>query len=89
MIKAMFVVVALAVAGGAMADTYVQGYTKSNGTYVQPHMRSSPNSIKMDNYSSQGNANPYTGQRGYERNELSPPVYKPYTYTPSTDQDNE
>lgn len=86
--KVIFIV-AMLLASSAMADTYVKGYTKSNGTYVQPHIRSSPNSIKMDNYSSQGNTNPYTGQRGHERNELSPPVYKPYSYTPPADQDNE
>lgn len=27
--------------------------------------RSSPNSTKVDNYSSKGNSNPYTGERGY------------------------
>lgn len=43
---------------------YVRGYTKSNGTYVQPHYRTSPNSTRSDNYSSQGNYNPYSGQVG-------------------------
>jgi len=60
----------------AMADTYVRGYTKSNGTYVQGHYRSSPNSHRYDNYSSQGNSNPYTGKQGHQRNEYSnPPTY--------------
>lgn len=27
----------------AMADVYVRGYTRSDGTYVAPHYRSSPN----------------------------------------------
>lgn len=59
-----------------MADTYVNGYTRSNGTYVAPHMRSEPNSVRYDNYSSQGNTNPYTGSTGYQRNEYStPPAY--------------
>ena len=35
----------------AGADVYVRGYTKSNGTYVAPHRRSNPNSVKWDNYS--------------------------------------
>lgn len=47
------------------AASRVRGYTKSNGTYVQPYYRSSPNSYKFDNYSSRGNYNPYTGKRGY------------------------
>lgn len=53
-----------AVASGAYAQVYVNGYTKSNGTYVAPHMRSSPNSTTADNYSTKGNINPYTGETG-------------------------
>ena len=48
----------------AHADTYVNGYYKSNGTYVQGHYRSSPNSNKKDNYSTYGNTNPYTNKKG-------------------------
>ena len=40
----------------------VRGYTKKNGTTVEPHMRSSPNSNPYDNYSFPGNTNPYTGK---------------------------
>jgi hypothetical protein len=36
------------------AYTYVRGYYKSNGTYVSPHVRSSPNGIRYDNYSYSG-----------------------------------
>ena len=50
-----------------LADTYVRGYYKSNGTYVQPHYRSSPNSATSDNWSTYGNTNPYTGERGNRR----------------------
>lgn len=35
----------------AMASVYVQGYYRSNGTYVQPHIRSNPDGIKSNNYS--------------------------------------
>ena len=45
-------------------DVAVRGYTKDNGTYVQPHYRSSPNEYKNDNWSTSGNTNPYTGQSG-------------------------
>ena len=48
----------------ANADTWVNGYTKSNGTFVQGHYRSSPNNTRYDNWSSQGNVNPYTGTMG-------------------------
>ena len=50
-----------------LADTYVRGYYKSNGTYVQPHYRSSPNSATSDNWSTYGNTNPYTCERGTRR----------------------
>ena len=29
----------------------VSGYTKKNGTYVAPHMRTNPNNFNNDNYS--------------------------------------
>ena len=45
-------------------DVYVRGYFKSDGTYVQPHYRSSPNSTRLDNWSTKGNVNPYTGKLG-------------------------
>ena len=62
----------------AMADNFVQGYMRSDGTYVAPHYRSEQNTYRMDNYSSQGNTNPYSGQRGSQRNELSDtPTYNP------------
>ena len=51
--------------GIAEADVWVNGHYKNNGTYVQPHYRSSPNSITSDNWSTRGNINPYTGQSGY------------------------
>lgn len=50
----------------AFADQSVRGYYRSNGTYVQPHYRSSPNSTRNDNYSTRGNTNPYTSQPGYK-----------------------
>lgn len=31
-------------------DVYVQGYTRKNGTYVAPHIRSAPDSSKANNY---------------------------------------
>jgi hypothetical protein len=48
----------------AFSDTYVRGYTRRDGTYVQPHYRSSPNNSYNDNYSTRPNVNPYTGQTG-------------------------
>jgi hypothetical protein len=48
----------------AAADTYVRGYTRSDGTYVQPHYRSDPDGNRFNNFSTRGNVNPYTGERG-------------------------
>lgn len=58
------IAIAFALFNISIADTYVRGYYKSNGTYVQPHYRSSPNSTKSDNFSTRGNVNPYTGRMG-------------------------
>ena len=54
------------------SDVYVKGYTRSNGTYVQPHYRSSPNSTYSDNFSEYGNINPYTGKEGYKHSLTNP-----------------
>ena len=48
----------------ASAQVHVNGYTRRDGTYVAPHWRSAPDSTPMNNYSTQGNYNPYTGQAG-------------------------
>jgi hypothetical protein len=47
-------------------DETVNGYTRSNGTYVQPYHRTAPDSNPYNNYSTQGNVNPYTGQIGHK-----------------------
>ena len=55
----------VALGGPAMAkDVHVNGHVRSDGTYVQPHVQTAPNSTKMDNYSTKGNVNPYTGKAG-------------------------
>jgi hypothetical protein len=42
----------------------VKGYTKKNGTHVQTHKRTAPNSTAKDNFSTKGSVNPYTGKKG-------------------------
>ena len=56
-------------------STYVSGYTKSNGTNVQGHYRSSQNSTNHDNYSTSGNYNPYTGSAGSRAKDYSTGAY--------------
>jgi hypothetical protein len=42
----------------------VRPYITQQGTVVQPHIQTSPNRTQMDNFSTRGNVNPYTGQPG-------------------------
>ena len=45
--------------------TNVKGYFKpSTGSYVAPYYKTTPNRSKFDNFSTQGNYNPYTGKKG-------------------------
>lgn len=55
----------VALAPAASADsTYVRGHLRNDGTYVQPHYRTTPDSSRLNNWSTQGNYNPYTGRAG-------------------------
>lgn len=60
----LLAIIAFATATTVFGQTYVNGYFRSNGTYVQPHYRSSANSTNLDNWSTKGNINPYTGSVG-------------------------
>lgn len=42
----------------------VQPYVNSHGTYVGGSRATNPNSTQMDNYTTRGNVNPYTGAVG-------------------------
>lgn len=47
----MLLAVLLALPVSAFArDVHVRGYTRKDGTYVRPHIRSSPDSSKWNNY---------------------------------------
>ncbi len=45
-------------------DTYVKGYVRKDGKYVEPHFRSESDGKFENNYSTKGNTNPYTGKKG-------------------------
>jgi len=75
----IFGVTVISLAPGAVrtasAQEYVHGYYRSNGTYVAPYYRSEPDGTVTDNYSYEGNVNPYTGEVGtnrYTHDETSP-----------------
>jgi hypothetical protein len=55
----------------AFSQTFVNPYTKKNGTTVQGYYRTAPNTTNIDNYSTQGNFNPYTGQIGTRAKDYS------------------
>jgi hypothetical protein len=61
------------------AQVSVRGHYRSDGTYVQPHVRTAPNSSPYDNWSSIPNVNPYTGREGtVDPNSLPRvPTYRP------------
>ena len=46
----------------ANGQVKVSGYTRKDGTYVQPHYRSNPDGNPYNNWSYPGNINPYTGK---------------------------
>ena len=70
-LSAIILVILIGFAGFTFADTSVRGYTRKDGTYVQPHKRSSPDSSRFNNWSTKGNVNPYSGKKGY-RNPYAP-----------------
>src|SRR5262245_44879576 len=80
MIKTLLSALLLLAGATAFAgDVYVSGYYRANGTYVQPHYRTSPDSTSCNNYGTFGNYNPHTGLTG-TRVYQSCPTYN-YTYT--------
>lgn len=79
-----YAVIALTAIGtvASAQSHYTHGYTRKDGTYVQPHYSTNPNSTKLDNWSTKGNTNPYTGKSGT----VDP--YKPTTSNPYGTPDN-
>ena len=70
----LFVLAIIAAPAAAQAQNYgygsnpqsheVQGYERSNGTYVAPHHQTNPNGSTYDNYGTRGNYNPSNGNYG-------------------------
>src|SRR6266571_7188864 len=74
----------LTVGSVALADVFVDGHYRSDGTYVQPHHRSNPDGNFSNNWSTYGNVNPYTGQWGTRQSpSQSFPSYRPYSFPSS------
>lgn len=64
--KKLFLVIMLCIAASAQARTvHVRGsYSQKTGHYRKPHYQTSPDHSKLNNWSTKGNVNPYTGKRG-------------------------
>ena len=62
---------AISAFASAQSTTYVNGYTKSNGTTVQGYYKTTSDNTNTNNYSTQGNTNPYSGQSGYRPKDYS------------------
>lgn len=54
---------------------FQNGYVKSNGTYVQPHVKTNINSTNHDNFSSKDNYNLYNGTTGARAKDYTPDAY--------------
>jgi hypothetical protein len=65
-LAAAFAAMTVAVSMAQLDDyVYVRGYYRLDGTYVRPHYRTRPDGYFWNNWSSYGNINPFTGERGY------------------------
>lgn len=56
-------------------DDYVKPHVTQDGQHVAGHHRTSPTNRKLDNYSTQGNYNRYTGEIG----KRAPYAINPYS----------
>lgn len=57
------------------------GYIRKDGTYVAPSYATRPNDTKLDNYSTKGNVNPYSGRTGTVDPYKTPSSDSPYGST--------
>ncbi len=81
-------VIILSLASTIMAGESVRGYWKDTNrdgvkdTYIEPYHRSERNDSVLDNYSTKGNVNPYTGGKGTVdpyKNPYNNPYSNPYS----------
>lgn len=72
-----FFMALLLLAGSAsFADVYVEGYTRQDGTYVRPHIRSNPNQFKWDNYGPSDNSSELMNPRARDADNDGMPNFR-------------
>ena len=83
--KKVIGLVLLVLAGtvAAQSSHYRSGYVTRNGTYVAPSYATNPNNTLLDNYSTKGNVNPYTGKIGTVEPYRIEPIRTPQLRSPS------
>lgn len=85
-IRILLVLCVIVVPISAIADDLVRGHWKDTDrdgikdTWVDPYYRSNRNNSTYDNYSTKGNTNPYTGEKGHVDPYKDYYDYKPKTY---------
>ncbi|GEM_PF-806539 len=79
--RAVFLSIAvMAVLTAALADQWADGYLRKDGTYVQGYWRSEPDDKYWNNWSTSGNTNPYTSEKGYDLPKLDDYLKRPSYY---------
>ena len=63
--------IAMASIASSFAQTWVEGYTRSNGTYVSGYYKTESNNTNWDNYSTSGNSNPFSSTIGSRARDYS------------------
>jgi hypothetical protein len=64
----------------AQGQHWVAPHYDRNGNFIQGHWQTNPDATKMNNWSTQGNVNPYTGQPGTVNPFAAPNIYAPQQY---------
>jgi len=82
--KKLFILLIVLLSIYNYSQVSVRGYYRKNGTYVQPHMRTAPNSTVTDNYSYRGNYNPNTEYNTSSSNNSQSTTYNYYNNSSST-----
>ena len=54
----------LASSAGARGSHYTRSYIRHNGSFVMGHHSTNPDRTRLNNWSTRGNVNPYTGRVG-------------------------
>ena len=62
--KKIFIAALLVLFTASLAYAGTKGSVKKSRTHRNPHIRTFPNNTKLNNWSTKGNTNPYTGNKG-------------------------